>query len=91
METTASPCPGRARGEADGFRALRRRHKRSSGRGKGRTTTGDGSCSPVRVYLAEGNRAEALAAYEHYLTLLRTELGLEPTPLIRALIKDSQP
>ena len=42
----------------------------------------------IRVYLAEGNRAEALSAYEHYRALLRTELGLEPTPLIQALIKD---
>jgi len=42
----------------------------------------------IRVYLAEGNRAAALSAYQHYRTLLRTELGLEPTPLLRALIKD---
>jgi DNA-binding SARP family transcriptional activator len=44
----------------------------------------------IQVYLAEGNRAEALAAYEHYRAILRTELGLEPTPLIQALIKDLQ-
>ena len=42
----------------------------------------------IRVYLAEGNRAEALAAYEHYRDLLQVELGLEPTELIQALIKD---
>ena len=42
----------------------------------------------IRVYLAEGNRAEALSAYEHYRTLLRDELGLEPSPLIQGLIKD---
>jgi DNA-binding SARP family transcriptional activator len=42
----------------------------------------------IRVYLAEGNRAEALAAYDHYRELLRSELGLEPTGLIRALIED---
>jgi len=40
--------------------------------------------------LAEGNRAEALAAYQHYRALLRTELGLEPTPLIQALVKGLQ-
>jgi len=44
----------------------------------------------IRVYLAEGNRAEALAAYEHYRALLRRELGLEPTPLLQALIKNLQ-
>ena len=44
----------------------------------------------IRVYLAEGNRAEALAAYQHYRALLRTELGLEPTPLIQALVKGLQ-
>jgi DNA-binding SARP family transcriptional activator len=44
----------------------------------------------IRVYLAEGNRAEALAAYQHYRALLRSELGLEPTPLIQALIRDLQ-
>jgi SARP family transcriptional regulator, regulator of embCAB operon len=42
----------------------------------------------IRVYLAEGNRAEALSAYERYSALLRTELGLESTPLIQALVKD---
>jgi len=44
----------------------------------------------VRVYLAEGNRAEALSAFEHYRALLRAELDLEPTPLIQALVKDLQ-
>ena len=42
----------------------------------------------IRVYLAEGNRAEALAAYEQYRALLDSELGLEPTALIRSLIED---
>lgn len=42
----------------------------------------------IRVYLTEGNRAEALTAYHHYCSLLRSELGLEPTPLIQTLIKD---
>ena len=42
----------------------------------------------IRVYIAEGNRAEALAAYDDYRELLRSELGLEPTGLIRELIED---
>jgi DNA-binding SARP family transcriptional activator len=42
----------------------------------------------IRVYLAEGNRAEALAAYENYRALLDSELGVEPTSLIQALLKD---
>jgi DNA-binding SARP family transcriptional activator len=42
----------------------------------------------IRVYLAEGNRAEALAAYEQYRAMLDSELGLEPTALIRSLIED---
>jgi DNA-binding SARP family transcriptional activator len=44
----------------------------------------------IRVYLAEGNRAEALDAYDHYRTLLDSELGLEPTPLIHSLVKNLQ-
>lgn len=42
----------------------------------------------IRVYLAEGNRAEALAAYANYQEMLRSELGLEPTSHIRDLIRD---
>ena len=42
----------------------------------------------IRVYLAEGNRAEAMAAYQNYRQLLRTELGLEPTETIQSLIRD---
>jgi DNA-binding SARP family transcriptional activator len=44
----------------------------------------------IRVYLAEGNRAEALSAYEHYRDLLRAQLGVEPTPLIQALVQGLQ-
>ena len=44
----------------------------------------------IQVYLAEGNRAEALSAYEHYRALLQSELGLEPTPRIQSLIEDIQ-
>jgi DNA-binding SARP family transcriptional activator len=46
--------------------------------------------SLIRVYLAEGNRREALSAYQHYRALLRTELGVEPTPVIQALIEELQ-
>ena len=42
----------------------------------------------IRVYLAEGNRAEALAAFERYRAMAQAELGLEPTPLIEAIVKD---
>ncbi len=42
----------------------------------------------VRVHLAEGNQAEALGAYHRYAALLRHELGLSPTPLLRALVRD---
>ena len=44
----------------------------------------------IRVYLAEGNRAEALSAYDSYREMLQKELGLEPTPLIQALVQDLQ-
>src|SRR4029077_16722902 len=33
----------------------------------------------IRVFLAEGNQAEALGQFERYRTLLNTELSLEPT------------
>ena len=42
----------------------------------------------IRVYLAEGNRSEALNAYQNYRALLDSELGLEPTALIHSLIED---
>ena len=45
----------------------------------------------IRVYLAEGNRAEALAAYNHYQDLLRTEMGLKPTQLLRLLVEGLEP
>jgi DNA-binding SARP family transcriptional activator len=44
----------------------------------------------IRVYLAEGNRAKALAAFERYRALLRAELGLEPRRRVQDLIKDLQ-
>ena len=44
----------------------------------------------IRVHLAEGNRAEALAAFNRYRVMLRSELGLEPRPMIQALVTDIQ-
>jgi DNA-binding SARP family transcriptional activator len=40
----------------------------------------------VEVQIAEGNRAEALQGYDQYRALLRTELGIEPSPALEALV-----
>jgi DNA-binding SARP family transcriptional activator len=40
----------------------------------------------VRIHLAEGNQSEALRDYDRYTRLLHTELGLSPTPQLRALV-----
>jgi DNA-binding SARP family transcriptional activator len=40
----------------------------------------------VRIHLAEGNQSEALAAFAQYRSLLRAELGLEPTALLSGLV-----
>lgn len=40
----------------------------------------------IRVHLAEGNQSEALREFRRYRTLLRAELGLEPTPALGGLI-----
>jgi DNA-binding SARP family transcriptional activator len=40
----------------------------------------------IEVHLAEGNHAEALRQYHQYRRRLRTELGLSPSPAIRALV-----
>jgi DNA-binding SARP family transcriptional activator len=45
----------------------------------------------IRVHLAEENQDEALAAFDRYAVLLRAELGLKPTPLLRALVRDLLP
>jgi len=42
----------------------------------------------IRVHIAEGNGAEAVAAFTRYRTLLHAELGIEPGFLIQSLIKD---
>jgi DNA-binding SARP family transcriptional activator len=44
--------------------------------------------SVIRVHLAEGNQSEALGEYERYRTLLRAELGLEPTARLHELVVD---
>jgi DNA-binding SARP family transcriptional activator len=40
----------------------------------------------IEVHLAEGNHAEALRQYQGYRHRLREELGLAPSPVIRALV-----
>jgi SARP family transcriptional regulator, regulator of embCAB operon len=45
----------------------------------------------VRVHLAEGNQSDALDEFHRYRSLIRAELGLEPTPLLRDLVRDLAP
>lgn len=40
----------------------------------------------ISVYLAEGNRLEAVRQFQTYARLMKTELGLEPAPEIAALL-----
>lgn len=40
----------------------------------------------VRLHLAEGNRAAALRSYTAYRNLIETELGIEPSDLMRDLV-----
>jgi DNA-binding SARP family transcriptional activator len=42
----------------------------------------------IAVYLAEGNRAEAIRQYHAYRRLLHDELALEPSPQIQAILGD---
>ncbi|MDQ6727939.1 MAG: bacterial transcriptional activator domain-containing protein, partial [Actinomycetota bacterium] len=42
----------------------------------------------IRVHLAEGNQSDAIGEFERYRVLLRAELGIEPTPGLRKLIRD---
>jgi DNA-binding SARP family transcriptional activator len=42
----------------------------------------------ISVYLAEGNRAEAVRQYQAYRRLLRDELALEPSPQVQAILGD---
>ncbi|MGZ6643982.1 MAG: AfsR/SARP family transcriptional regulator [Solirubrobacteraceae bacterium] len=45
----------------------------------------------VRVHLAEGNQSDALEEFHRYRGLIRAELDLEPTPLLRDLVRDLDP
>lgn len=45
----------------------------------------------VRVHLAEGNQSDALDEFHRYRSLIRAELDLEPTPLLRDLVRDLGP
>ena len=45
----------------------------------------------VRVHLAEGNRSEALRAFERFRRLLHAELGLEPTQHLVGLVAGLHP
>jgi SARP family transcriptional regulator, regulator of embCAB operon len=40
----------------------------------------------IRVHLAEGNQSEAIREFERYRGLIKTQLGLEPTAGLRALL-----
>lgn len=41
----------------------------------------------IEVHLAEGNYCEALGAYQAYRTMVRRELGVDPSPTMRALVR----
>lgn len=43
----------------------------------------------IDVHLREGNQSEAVRTYERYRRRLHDELGLEPTPSLRAAIGDA--
>ena len=42
----------------------------------------------IRVHLAEGNRGEAIRQYRLYRRLLADQIGIEPSPLMRELVRD---
>lgn len=42
----------------------------------------------LRVHIAQGNRAEALHAFQGYRSLLDRELGVRPSPLMHELVAD---
>lgn len=42
--------------------------------------------SVIQIHLAEGNRSEALRAYETYRAVLCAELGVQPSPRMEALV-----
>jgi DNA-binding SARP family transcriptional activator len=42
----------------------------------------------MQVHLAEGNAGEALRQYDAFRRLLRSELGLPPSPAMRRLVAE---
>ncbi len=42
----------------------------------------------MRVHLAEGNASEALRRYRHYELLAARDLGVEPSPMMRSLLRE---
>lgn len=42
----------------------------------------------IQVHLAEGNKSEVVREYRRYRSLLRAELGLEPSSHLRHLVRD---
>lgn len=47
-----------------------------------------GHAALIQVHLAEGNQSEAVGEFARYRTLLRAELGLEPTSRLHELVRD---
>ncbi|MBF6044583.1 SARP family transcriptional regulator [Streptomyces sp. NRRL B-1677] len=45
----------------------------------------------IKAHLAEGNQSEALRAFRSYQALLRSELGLSPTPGLLGLVAGLRP
>jgi DNA-binding SARP family transcriptional activator len=45
----------------------------------------------IRTYLTEGNRGEAIRQYEACRQVLRRELGIDPSPVTRALLASPAP
>ena len=41
----------------------------------------------MEAYLAEGNRGRAVKEYELFRAVLAEELGIEPSPQLRALVR----
>ena len=44
----------------------------------------------IHLHIAEGNRSEALREFKDFRALLKKELGIEPTPELRALVEISR-
>jgi DNA-binding SARP family transcriptional activator len=45
----------------------------------------------VRIHIAEGNHAEAIRAYQSYLSTVSDELGIGPSPLMAELVAPLRP